>query len=175
MTAYSATKAMQLSLAKSLANLTKGTAVTVNTISPGSTKTHSGRPCGSNWEIEESGFGSQELQNGRTARPFESGKAGGRCHRETFWVALEASGSSSRFYNSWSVIPHWCSLDIYVSRSVAVPTGEQNSLWPSTQRNAITGTTTGSISTKITNAFLSRREKDHPDQHSLERALRLVR
>jgi 3-oxoacyl-[acyl-carrier protein] reductase len=39
MTAYSATKAMQLSLAKSLANLTKGTAVTVNTISPGSTKT----------------------------------------------------------------------------------------------------------------------------------------
>ena len=36
---YSATKAMQLSISRSLAELTKGTAVTVNTIMPGSTKT----------------------------------------------------------------------------------------------------------------------------------------
>ncbi len=36
---YSATKTMQLSLSRSLAELTKGTAVTVNTIIPGSTKT----------------------------------------------------------------------------------------------------------------------------------------
>jgi 3-oxoacyl-[acyl-carrier protein] reductase len=36
---YSATKTMQLSLSRSLAELTKGTAVTVNTIMPGSTKT----------------------------------------------------------------------------------------------------------------------------------------
>jgi len=36
---YSATKAMQLSISRSLAELTKGTAVTVNTVMPGSTKT----------------------------------------------------------------------------------------------------------------------------------------
>ncbi|MHA3771300.1 SDR family NAD(P)-dependent oxidoreductase [Verrucomicrobiota bacterium sgz303538] len=36
---YAATKTMQLSLARSLAELTKGTAVTVNAILPGSTKT----------------------------------------------------------------------------------------------------------------------------------------
>ena len=36
---YSATKTMQLSLSRSLAELTKGTSVTVNTILPGSTKT----------------------------------------------------------------------------------------------------------------------------------------
>jgi 3-oxoacyl-[acyl-carrier protein] reductase len=36
---YSATKTMQLSVSRSLAELTKGTAVTVNTIMPGSTKT----------------------------------------------------------------------------------------------------------------------------------------
>jgi 3-oxoacyl-[acyl-carrier protein] reductase len=39
MTAYSATKTMQLSLSRSLAELTKGTRVTVNTVMPGSTKT----------------------------------------------------------------------------------------------------------------------------------------
>ncbi len=39
MAAYSGTKAMQLSLSRSLANLTKGTEVTVNTIIPGSTQT----------------------------------------------------------------------------------------------------------------------------------------
>jgi len=39
MTHYAATKTMQLSLARSLAELTKGTAVTVNAILPGSTKT----------------------------------------------------------------------------------------------------------------------------------------
>jgi len=36
---YAATKTMQLSLSRSLAELTKGTAVTVNTIMPGSTRT----------------------------------------------------------------------------------------------------------------------------------------
>ena len=36
---YAATKAMQLSISRSLAELTKGTAVTVNSILPGSTKT----------------------------------------------------------------------------------------------------------------------------------------
>lgn len=36
---YSATKTMQLSISRSLAELTKGTSVTVNTIMPGSTKT----------------------------------------------------------------------------------------------------------------------------------------
>jgi 3-oxoacyl-[acyl-carrier protein] reductase len=36
---YAATKTMQLSLSRSLAELTKGTAVTVNTVLPGSTKT----------------------------------------------------------------------------------------------------------------------------------------
>jgi 3-oxoacyl-[acyl-carrier protein] reductase len=36
---YSATKTMQLSLSRSLAELTKGTAVTVNAVLPGSTKT----------------------------------------------------------------------------------------------------------------------------------------
>ena len=36
---YSATKAMQLSIARSLAELTKGTQVTVNAVLPGSTKT----------------------------------------------------------------------------------------------------------------------------------------
>ncbi len=36
---YAATKTMQLSVARSLAELTKGTAVTVNTILPGSTRT----------------------------------------------------------------------------------------------------------------------------------------
>src|SRR5438105_1882806 len=36
---YSATKSMQLSISRSLAELTKGTAVTVNTVMPGSTKT----------------------------------------------------------------------------------------------------------------------------------------
>ena len=36
---YAATKTMQLSVSRSLAELTKGTAVTVNTILPGSTKT----------------------------------------------------------------------------------------------------------------------------------------
>ncbi|HVQ19992.1 MAG TPA: SDR family oxidoreductase [Terrimicrobiaceae bacterium] len=36
---YSATKTMQLSLSRSLAELTKGTSVTVNTVLPGSTKT----------------------------------------------------------------------------------------------------------------------------------------
>jgi 3-oxoacyl-[acyl-carrier protein] reductase len=36
---YSATKAMQLSLSRSLSELTKGTSVTVNTVLPGSTKT----------------------------------------------------------------------------------------------------------------------------------------
>lgn len=36
---YSATKTMQLSISRSLAELTKGTKVTVNTIMPGSTKT----------------------------------------------------------------------------------------------------------------------------------------
>ncbi|HEX2746842.1 MAG TPA: SDR family oxidoreductase [Verrucomicrobiales bacterium] len=39
MAAYSATKTMQLSLSRSLAELTKGTQVTVNTVMPGSTKT----------------------------------------------------------------------------------------------------------------------------------------
>jgi 3-oxoacyl-[acyl-carrier protein] reductase len=38
---YSATKAMQLSISRSLAELTKGTRVTVNSILPGSTKTDS--------------------------------------------------------------------------------------------------------------------------------------
>ena len=38
---YSATKTMQLSISRSLAELTKGTAVTVNTIMPGSTRTDS--------------------------------------------------------------------------------------------------------------------------------------
>lgn len=38
---YSATKAMQLSISRSLAELTKGTAVTVNTVMPGSTLTDS--------------------------------------------------------------------------------------------------------------------------------------
>ena len=36
---YAATKTMQLSLSRSLAELTKGTAVTVNTVLPGSTRT----------------------------------------------------------------------------------------------------------------------------------------
>lgn len=36
---YSATKTMQLSVSRSLAEMTKGTAVTVNTVMPGSTKT----------------------------------------------------------------------------------------------------------------------------------------
>jgi 3-oxoacyl-[acyl-carrier protein] reductase len=36
---YSATKTMQLSISRSLAELTKGTAVTVNTVLPGSTLT----------------------------------------------------------------------------------------------------------------------------------------
>jgi len=36
---YSATKTMQLSISRSLAELTKGTAVTVNTVLPGSTRT----------------------------------------------------------------------------------------------------------------------------------------
>ncbi|PTL85456.1 SDR family NAD(P)-dependent oxidoreductase [Vitiosangium sp. GDMCC 1.1324] len=36
---YSATKTMQLSISRSLAELTKGTAVTVNTVMPGSTRT----------------------------------------------------------------------------------------------------------------------------------------
>jgi short-subunit dehydrogenase len=36
---YGATKTMQLSLSRSLAELTKGTAVTVNTVMPDSTKT----------------------------------------------------------------------------------------------------------------------------------------
>ena len=36
---YSATKTMQLSISRSLAELTKGTQVTVNTVMPGSTKT----------------------------------------------------------------------------------------------------------------------------------------
>jgi 3-oxoacyl-[acyl-carrier protein] reductase len=36
---YSATKAMQLSISRSLAELTKGSAVTVNTVMPGSTIT----------------------------------------------------------------------------------------------------------------------------------------
>jgi 3-oxoacyl-[acyl-carrier protein] reductase len=36
---YSATKTMQNSIGRSLAELTKGTAVTVNTVMPGSTKT----------------------------------------------------------------------------------------------------------------------------------------
>jgi 3-oxoacyl-[acyl-carrier protein] reductase len=36
---YSATKTMQLSLSRSLAELTKGTTVTINTVMPGSTKT----------------------------------------------------------------------------------------------------------------------------------------
>ena len=39
MAAYSATKTMQLSLSRSLAEMTKGTQVTVNTVMPGSTKT----------------------------------------------------------------------------------------------------------------------------------------
>jgi 3-oxoacyl-[acyl-carrier protein] reductase len=39
MAAYSATKAVQLSLSRSLAELTKGTEVTVNTVMPSSTKT----------------------------------------------------------------------------------------------------------------------------------------
>lgn len=38
---YSATKTMQLSIARSLAELTKGTAITVNSILPGSTRTDS--------------------------------------------------------------------------------------------------------------------------------------
>jgi 3-oxoacyl-[acyl-carrier protein] reductase len=38
---YSATKAMQLSISRSLAELTRGTAVTVNTVMPGSTMTES--------------------------------------------------------------------------------------------------------------------------------------
>jgi 3-oxoacyl-[acyl-carrier protein] reductase len=38
---YSATKTMQLSISRSLAELTKGTAVTVNTVMPGSTMTES--------------------------------------------------------------------------------------------------------------------------------------
>ncbi len=40
---YSATKLMQLSLSRSLAELTRGTAVTVNTVMPGSTMTESVR------------------------------------------------------------------------------------------------------------------------------------
>jgi 3-oxoacyl-[acyl-carrier protein] reductase len=39
MAGYSGSKAMQLSLSRSLADLTKGTAVTVNTVMPGTTKT----------------------------------------------------------------------------------------------------------------------------------------
>lgn len=39
MTHYAATKTMQLSISRSLAELTKGTAVTVNTVLPGSTRT----------------------------------------------------------------------------------------------------------------------------------------
>jgi 3-oxoacyl-[acyl-carrier protein] reductase len=39
MASYSGSKAMQLSLSRSLADLTKGTAVTVNTVMPGTTKT----------------------------------------------------------------------------------------------------------------------------------------
>jgi 3-oxoacyl-[acyl-carrier protein] reductase len=39
MAAYSASKAAQLSLSRSLADLTQGTAVTVNTVMPGTTKT----------------------------------------------------------------------------------------------------------------------------------------
>jgi 3-oxoacyl-[acyl-carrier protein] reductase len=38
---YSATKTMQLSISRSLAELTKGTTVTVNTVLPGSTMTES--------------------------------------------------------------------------------------------------------------------------------------
>jgi 3-oxoacyl-[acyl-carrier protein] reductase len=38
---YSATKSMQLSISRSLAELTRGTAVTVNTVLPGSTLTDS--------------------------------------------------------------------------------------------------------------------------------------
>src|SRR5262249_43161451 len=41
MTHYSATKTMQLSISRSLAELTKGTQVTVNTVLPGSTMTDS--------------------------------------------------------------------------------------------------------------------------------------
>lgn len=39
MASYSATKSMQLSISRSLAELTKGTRVTVNTVMPGSTRT----------------------------------------------------------------------------------------------------------------------------------------
>jgi 3-oxoacyl-[acyl-carrier protein] reductase len=39
MAAYSATKAMQLSLSRSLAEVTKGTGVTVNAVMPGTTRT----------------------------------------------------------------------------------------------------------------------------------------
>jgi 3-oxoacyl-[acyl-carrier protein] reductase len=39
MASYSGSKAMQVSLSRSLADLTRGTAVTVNTVMPGTTKT----------------------------------------------------------------------------------------------------------------------------------------
>lgn len=42
---YSATKTMQLSISRSLAELTKGTNVTVNTVMPGSTLTEGLRQC----------------------------------------------------------------------------------------------------------------------------------
>ena len=69
---------------------------------------------------------SQELQNGRTARPFESGKAGGRGRRGTF---LGCSGCFQFVQQVLQLLKRHTllvSLDICVSRSVTVPTGEQN-------------------------------------------------
>jgi hypothetical protein len=46
---------------------------------------------------ERLGHSKQERQEGGAAA-------------KRFWVALDASSPSSRFYNSSSVIPHWCHL-----------------------------------------------------------------
>ena len=45
----------------------------------------------------------------------------GGATEKLFGLLWRLPSSSSRFYNSWSVIPHWCSLDIYVSRSGTSP------------------------------------------------------
>jgi hypothetical protein len=109
---------------------------------------------------------SQEFAEWKNGSAFESGKAGGRGRRETF---LGCSGCFQFVQQVLQLLKRHTSLvslDIDVSRSVTVPTGEQNAHGRRPQRNAIAGTATGSISTKITNVLLSRREKNHPDQHS---------
>ena len=81
---YSATKTMQLSISRSLAELTKGTAVTVNTVLPGSTLTDSVKKFiadvfpGATPEEAEQRFIAENRPNsliGRFIRPEEIGAA----------------------------------------------------------------------------------------------------